>query len=824
MPPKVGISIDVLERAEEKRAKREKQKQADAAKDIFADEEGEVDYRKKPLDAKHVRSLADLISYSIFLCFIFCVVFLNPAEINANKIVAGLKQVLNNEEVSSVDGMWDFIETVTPIVHTTAYYNGKPFVNVTEGAYQPMFVAQESMALGRVRIRQHRLQGTSCVVPESFDGKITTCNAAEGAAGVALDRGESGPYKVTGSFDCDYQTHGDGYAWYSGKTKVSYPSEGFVVTLPLGELEAANYIATLKAANWVDERTRVVFVEFSAYNANVDHFAVARYAFELLPAGLVVPSLVCDSVPLLADLRVFMGDHASTKSIALVTIEFMLYAMVLSYLTKVADVAAKYGSLGNFLADGWNVLDVINVFSFACLVVTRAIYTLHSAALKYDVNRLSDDDGHQPIDIDDMGNGTYDAYYRVRMTVEMWRVGRNLLAIGVFANFAKAFKYVRASPKLSVLSETISLSLPEIGNLTIIFLILFVGFALALRLVVGSLVPGYADFTDGCFSLMAMILGDFNLLDDMIAVNPAAVTLFFVLIMVTCNFVMLTLLLKGVDVAFQTVVDRQKDSQDRFAEELREAALLVVREAYWAVAAPIQLAKVQTNLAKRAKTGRDQARLDEKAAALAAFGDGSALSLAGKPITAGGGGAGGGGVVPAAAASSVASLAGTSLAAASSNGAEALAIGSAMAATMMGSTDGGGNAMSDMERLAMVKGRIAAGRFVGEEEVLARDVAETVAYLLHRQGVLLKRLKALAEYIDEGDVEEVLTHYLDDEDIPPDAYDPTASAGAAPSVGLANVAPQRSAVVAVQKALPKPSAAAGAVAGAAGDGAPNELL
>jgi hypothetical protein len=47
------------------------------------------------------------------------------------------------------------------------------------------------------------------------------------------------------------------------------------------------------------------------------------------------------------------------------------------------------------------------------------------------------------------------------------------------------------------LSETISYALPDLFWLSIIFLILFTGFLLALRLLVGPGVAGYADFIDG---------------------------------------------------------------------------------------------------------------------------------------------------------------------------------------------------------------------------------------------------------------------------------------------------------------------------------------
>jgi hypothetical protein len=49
--------------------------------------------------------------------------------------------------------------------------------------------------------------------------------------------------------------------------------------------------------------------------------------------------------------------------VALLVFEFALYAMVLFYLTKVADIAARFGSLSAFLSDGWNLLDLLNVVS-----------------------------------------------------------------------------------------------------------------------------------------------------------------------------------------------------------------------------------------------------------------------------------------------------------------------------------------------------------------------------------------------------------------------------------------------------------------------------
>lgn len=451
-PAKPSISVDVIERREEARRKREA---AIAAGKIV--EEKEVDWKKKPLNVEHVRALADLISYFIFLGFIFCVVFMNPAEFNAQKVINGMQNLLDSSSVTDVSSMWTFILGVTPIVHETEYYSGRPIMNESTGEYITYWFGRENLALGKIRLRQIRVEDKACYTADAFKDKLGKyCYPAVVPGPLEINSN----YRSNGSaFVSPYEVHGDGYSWYSGTSKVLYPSAGYIEELPLTPAAATVRINFLKEEGWVDENTRAVFVEFSTYNANIDHFAVGRLAFEILPSGLVVSSSIYDSVPLLSDLRIFTNDGASYKAIALLVLEFTLYGMVLAYLLRAADVASAAGSMKAYFKDPWNLLDILNVVCFLGLVITRATYMLRSAVLTYDVYSLSDDDGRQPQVIDD-DSPDFDSYYRVRQTVEMWRVGRNLLAFGVFVNFARAFKYVRASPKLSVLTQTVAEAIP----------------------------------------------------------------------------------------------------------------------------------------------------------------------------------------------------------------------------------------------------------------------------------------------------------------------------------------------------------------------------
>ena len=47
-------------------------------------------------------------------------------------------------------------------------------------------------------------------------------------------------------------------------------------------------VATLKERKWIDLKTRVVFVDFELYSANLDIWLTSRSIFEWLPSGVVL--------------------------------------------------------------------------------------------------------------------------------------------------------------------------------------------------------------------------------------------------------------------------------------------------------------------------------------------------------------------------------------------------------------------------------------------------------------------------------------------------------------------------------------------------------
>jgi hypothetical protein len=76
---------------------------------------------------------------------------------------------------------------------------------------------------------------------------------------------------------------GDGGPWESPKTKTKYTAGGYVEDLPVDSLQdALDAVDVLEQNDWIDEATRIILIDISVYNPNVDQFAFIRLAAERL--------------------------------------------------------------------------------------------------------------------------------------------------------------------------------------------------------------------------------------------------------------------------------------------------------------------------------------------------------------------------------------------------------------------------------------------------------------------------------------------------------------------------------------------------------------
>lgn len=73
----------------------------------------------------------------------------------------------------------------------------------------------------------------------------------------------------------DKELNGTSYAGTFG----TYPGAGFYQDLSTTRAKTKAIVEGLKENRWIDRGTRVVFLDFTIYNPNVNLFTVSKYAF-----------------------------------------------------------------------------------------------------------------------------------------------------------------------------------------------------------------------------------------------------------------------------------------------------------------------------------------------------------------------------------------------------------------------------------------------------------------------------------------------------------------------------------------------------------------
>jgi len=145
------------------------------------------------------------------------------------------------------------------------------------------------------RLRQVRIQSKDCldsVTAKTVDN-ITTCNPEYCNADIEKreflrDWTKPGPLKNTPwSFKTEEELNGTIHIGRLG----SYPHSGYSTVLGSTKSQLVAKIASLKAAGWLDLRTRALFLEFVLQNVNINRYAVATVVFEFASTGFIIQQL-----------------------------------------------------------------------------------------------------------------------------------------------------------------------------------------------------------------------------------------------------------------------------------------------------------------------------------------------------------------------------------------------------------------------------------------------------------------------------------------------------------------------------------------------------
>lgn len=210
-------------------------------------------------------------------------------------------------------------------------------------------------------MRQLRVRNDSCEIHKDFRKVIHTCYNSY--ADYLEEREPRN--NITGFQWEEIESFAKNAIW--GKLSTYSGEGGYIVDLGLNKTAAQEIVADLKKNLWIDRGTRVVFIDFTTYNPNINLFVVSKLIAEFPATGGMVTSWQFRT------LRLFQNDEQATisKVIFGIFIGFVVYYLIEEL------IEIKTLGLGSYLNDSfWNFLDILTI-TLSSLLIFYSFYKNH---------------------------------------------------------------------------------------------------------------------------------------------------------------------------------------------------------------------------------------------------------------------------------------------------------------------------------------------------------------------------------------------------------------------------------------------------------------
>jgi len=376
--------------------------------------------------------------------------------------------------LNSMADFWRFSEgPLMDGLYWETWYNNKAIDKDDLG-----YIYYENKLLGVPRIRQLKVKNGSCKVHPDFQSEILECYDS-----YAIQKEDTDNFGPSNSSAWIYHTESElrGSSHW-GLLDFTYSGAGFYEDLTDRKNSSLEKIQYLKDQLWIDRGTRVVFIDFTVYNANVNLFCVIRFVVEFPATGGAIPSWQFRTVKLIR--------YVSTYDYFLLACE-VLYILFIFYYIIEEFLEIKRLKCSYFKSV-WNCLDVL-VILLSLVAIAFNIY--RTSKVNKLLTTLLNDPTVYP-DFEFLG---------------FWQMQyNNMVAVVVFFAWIKIFKYISFNRTMTQLQSTLSRCSKDIAGFAVMFFIIFLAYAQFGYLVFGTQVDDFSAFSESIFTLFRIILGDFD--------------------------------------------------------------------------------------------------------------------------------------------------------------------------------------------------------------------------------------------------------------------------------------------------------------------------
>ncbi|KAL3863292.1 hypothetical protein ACJMK2_005057 [Sinanodonta woodiana] len=328
-----------------------------------------------------------------------------------------------------------------------------------------------------------------------------------------------------------------------------YSGGGYVIDMPKDLNSQLAHLRDIKNSDWIDDRTRAIFIEFTLFNSNVNLFSVVMMIVEFTNIGAMFPYSQVFTANLYhygSSLEIF---------VAVCEVGFLLFTVLFTFIeyTRIRKIGKK-----KYFDDPWNYVEIAQI---ALSYIIIGLFFERMMSVK---NVLKDYKNSR-------GNKFVSFYTAISWDFLLG----NFMAFLVGLVILKAFKLLKFNKRMFMLADTVVMAKGSLGSFMMMTGIFFMAFGHFAMISFGKHVDGYIDLGTSLVTLINFALGvsDFAGLD---AANRVLGPLFFFTFVFLAQWCFMTFFMGIIDLAISDARSKLEVRRNKY--ELLEYILRKLKE------------------------------------------------------------------------------------------------------------------------------------------------------------------------------------------------------------------------------------------------------
>ncbi|KAL9983983.1 hypothetical protein ACROYT_G006233 [Oculina patagonica] len=400
--------------------------------------------------------------------------------------------------------------SLIPHLYEQDWYNGDKVINRTG-----FTSSRASKRLGRIRLRQARIENGSCTVPKLVRDVIHECNPPYHESyedtrmyspgwidGIQTESTMVNKRSASGQLSpWVYLDPAESNSSLTVYGRIAfYPAGGYVAEFGDNIEETKALFNYLKSTRWIDRYTRAIIIEGAIYNPNTNLIGVVETALEMTSASAILPRV---------DFKIFRLFARLNPSYAFNSACEMLFFVILLYTLYTIIKGIYQRGKKEYYRETISWLDTLFfVDGFAIVVV----YIVRESKLRSAVDTLKKD---QEWFINFSECGLY---------------SEALVYLYAFADFIAILKFIHFlsfTRCVQLLSTTIYRSVVELQSFAVMLFAIFMAYASMAFTIYGPYLEHYRSVSATLGSLLSLVMGVFEHTDFTSQPDYKAVGYFF---------------------------------------------------------------------------------------------------------------------------------------------------------------------------------------------------------------------------------------------------------------------------------------------------------